>query len=195
MLCHGVIIGWFSPALPKLLSQNSPLIDGPLNSTDISWIASITNIGALCGTFTFGFFTTFLGCKRAMLFLALPSTVFWILIYFGNAYHHILLARFFCGWSGGGIQTTIVLYISEISNNTIRGRLGSIIQLSRNTGILVSYIIGALVDYKYIPCIFIFIPILYVIGFVLLPNTPQFYLQNQRIQVSISKLILNQLRV
>lgn len=100
MLGHGCIIGWFSPALPKLLSTDTPLVTGPLNSQEVSWIGSITNLGAMCGTFTFGFFTAFLGCKRAMLFLALPSVVFWILIYFGDAYLDILLARFFTGWTG-----------------------------------------------------------------------------------------------
>lgn len=118
MLGHGAIIGWFSPALPKLLSESTPLVSsGPLTSTEVSWIGSITSIGAMCGSFTFGFFTTFLGCKRAMIFLAVPSTVFWILVYFGDTYHHILLARFLTGWTGGGNHTTIVLYISEIAND------------------------------------------------------------------------------
>lgn len=117
MLGHGAIIGWFSPALPKLLSENTPLVTGPLNQFQVSWLGSITNIGAMCGTFTFGFITACLGCKRAMLFLALPSIIFWILIFFGNTYNDILLARFFCGWAGGGVQTTTVLYIAEISNN------------------------------------------------------------------------------
>ncbi|XP_055299426.1 uncharacterized protein LOC129567002 [Sitodiplosis mosellana] len=182
MLAHGCIVGWFSPALPKLLSDNTPLITGPFTSEEVSWVGSIMNIGALCGTFTFGFINTFLGCKRAMIFLAMPSTIFWILIYFGDSYNHILIARFFTGWTGGGIQTTIVLYIAEISNDNIRGRLGSIIQLSRNTGILIAYIVGAIVDYKYIPCIFIFLPLLYVLCFVFLPNTPQYYLRNDRVQ-------------
>lgn len=117
MLGHGCIIGWFSPALPKLLSSDTPLLTGPLNSEQVSWIGSITSIGAICGSLTFGSLTTYFGCKRTMICLALPSTLFWIIIYFGNAYYQILLARFFTGWTGGGIQTTAVLFISEISNN------------------------------------------------------------------------------
>lgn len=96
------IIGWFSPALPKLLSDDTPLETGPLSSVQVSWVGSITNIGALCGSLTFGFFTTVLGCKRAMVFLAIPSILYWILIHFGTAYYHLLLARFFTGWTNGG---------------------------------------------------------------------------------------------
>lgn len=45
-------------------------------------------------------------------------------------------------------------------------------------------------DYKYIPCVFIFIPLIYVVCFAFLPNTPQFYLHKDRLQVRTSKLII-----
>lgn len=90
------------------------------------------------------------------------------------------VSKIFFKFSANGISIDFLWQIFSI-----RGRLGSIIQLSRNIGILISYIIGAVVDYKYIPCIFIFIPILYVVCFIFLPNTPQFYLHKQQTQVSI----------
>lgn len=57
---------------------------------------------------------------------------------------------------------------------------------------------GALVDYKSIPCIFIFIPLVYVVCFVFLPNTPQYYLQSNQIQVRKQQkfsLISNSIRI
>lgn len=68
-------------------------------------------------------------------------------------------------------------------NFSNRGRLGSFPQLARNIGILISYIVGAYVDYKYVPCIFIALPIIFGVLFVALPNTPLFYLQKNQIQV------------
>lgn len=129
MLGYGTILGWPSPAIPKLESPNTPLVSGPLTNEQISWIGSITAIGAMCGSLTFGYISARLGVKRSIMFLALPSTVFWFLIYFGKTYHLILLARyevisiikwkkkykfnlsnkfhrFISGWTGGGIQTT-----------------------------------------------------------------------------------------
>lgn len=41
----------------------------------------------------------------------------WLLIYFGNSFSYIAAARFASGLTAGGIQTTIVLYVSEIANN------------------------------------------------------------------------------
>lgn len=113
---HGAIVGWIAPALGKLSSDQTPL-DKPLSSNEISWIGSINCLGGLCGSFSFGYFISVVGCKRAMLFLTIPCVVFWCLIYFGNVYYQILIARIFSGWAGGGIQTTFILYISEISND------------------------------------------------------------------------------
>lgn len=175
--------GWIAPATPILLSEQTPLKSGPLSNDELSWIGSITALGGIIGNFTFGFITVVLGCKRAMLFLALPSIIFWVLIYFGDTYYHILIARLCNGWSGGGVQTTIILYISDISNDDIRGRLGSISHLARNIGILISYIIGAILDYQTTPCVFVFVPIIFAILFTFFPNTAQYYLRKGQFKV------------
>lgn len=110
-------MGWLSPSLSRLMSKDTPLKSGAITSGQLSWIGSMNSIGGFFGVFTFGSFTTLIGCKNAMLFLAVPSIVFWLLIYFGDLYYYILAARFFNGWSSGGTTTIIVLYISEFANN------------------------------------------------------------------------------
>lgn len=97
-MSHGCMNGWISPATPYLLSDESPLKTGPLTNEQLSWIGSMAALGGVIGTFTFGFIIVYFGCKRAMLFLTIPSITFWILIYFGDTYYHILIARFFNGW-------------------------------------------------------------------------------------------------
>lgn len=80
---------------------------------------------------------------------------------------------------------------------SIRGRLSTFSQISRVIGVLVAFIVNAVVDYEYVPCIFIFIPFLYAILFMLLPNTPQYYLQKNQDQVSMAifLLILNNVKL
>lgn len=104
------VMGWVSPTILILLSDDTPLTSGPLNSDELSWISSITNIGAFCGILTFGILNSSLGCKRTMLFLGFPSASFWILIYFGKTYYHVLVARFFAGWTGGGMYIDLYGY-------------------------------------------------------------------------------------
>lgn len=54
----------------------------------------------------------------------------------------------------------------------------------RNFGTLIAYVVGASVDYRIIPCIYVVVPIVFGITFALLPNTPRFHLQRGQIQVS-----------
>lgn len=57
----------------------------------------------------------------------------------------------------------------------------------RNIGILVSYIMGATIDYYAIPCISIVFPVIFLVIFLMFPNTPQYHLQRNQTQVSHSK--------
>lgn len=99
------------------MSDETPLKTGPLTNDQLSWIGSINSIGAILSSLTFGIITLYLGAKRTILFLAVPSIAFYMLVFFGDTYYHLLIARFCVGWSGGGIQTTLILYIAEIANN------------------------------------------------------------------------------
>lgn len=117
MFAHGCVVGWVSPALLLLMDQSTPLSHGPLTLEQASWIGSCASIGALFGSFTFGYITSFLGCKRAMTFLTIPALVFWLLIMFGDSFTFIVTARFISGWAGGGILSTVVLFTAEIAND------------------------------------------------------------------------------
>lgn len=117
MLSYGSFLGWLSPALSILSSNSTPLSSGPLTNEEISWLGSIGPIGGLIGSLSFGYFASLLGSKRGVLIIAAPIMLFWLLILFGNMFYHILIAEFICGWAGGGTQSTITLFISEIAND------------------------------------------------------------------------------
>lgn len=74
--------------------------------------------------------------------------------------------------------------IAEKYDFSIRGRLGSILPLARNVGVMFGFCISAIIEYKYMPYIFISIPIIYLILLLTLPNTPQYYLKKGMIHVS-----------
>lgn len=106
-----------SPVLPVLLSNSTPLTTGPITIEQLGSLGSMSNFGSTCGTFIFGALTALLGAKRCMIFLAFPQIIFWLLVLFGHTYYHILIGRLLMGLIGGGISTSVVLYVSEISNN------------------------------------------------------------------------------
>lgn len=64
--------------------------------------------------------------------------------------------------------------------------------LSRHFGLLIIFVVAAVVNY-YVVCFFVFLPIVFLIFFTFLPNTPQFYLQKGQTKVdnSLNHLIYN----
>lgn len=74
-------------------------------------------------------------------------------------------------------------FLIDLSVSSIRGTLGSIAPLSRNAGMLTSYVLGALLDYDQLPYVFIIIPIVYMINFIFLPNTPQYLVKRGEFEV------------
>lgn len=115
---HGCALGWNSPAIQRLIDPlQTPLASGPLSNEQVSWISSINCLGALCGSLLFGYLITLLGCKRALLFLSIPSITFWSLIYFGNSFYYILIGRLISGFAGGATQTATILFVTEIAND------------------------------------------------------------------------------
>lgn len=69
------------------------------------------------GTLSLGYLISLLGSKSAILLLTIPLVSFWLLVFFGNHYYHILLARVLSGFGGGGASTSLILYISEIADD------------------------------------------------------------------------------
>lgn len=87
--------GWMSPAIPILTSNSTLLSHGALSLSNeqISWVGSINYLGGFVGSLSFGYLKTLFGSKRITLFLAIPFICVWLIIYFGNHYYCLLIAR------------------------------------------------------------------------------------------------------
>lgn len=92
---YGMLVGWYSPAVEKLASNDTILTTGPLTTDDKSWLGSINCIAALPGSICFGFLVTVIGAKRTILFLSVPCLICWVLIYFGDSYAYIFSGKLF----------------------------------------------------------------------------------------------------
>ncbi|XP_053692017.1 facilitated trehalose transporter Tret1-like [Sabethes cyaneus] len=178
---HGTALGWVSPFLPLLQSDESPLDTGPVTVDQGSWIGSILCLGSLAGAIVYGYLTEKIGVKKCILFTAIPNMTFWTMVYFANSVHQLYVARFLAGMAGGGIIVTFPLYIADISDSKIRGALGSLLAVSGNSGILLMYIVGDILSYRTVPVVMAFLPILFVILMSFIPETPQTLLKRRNL--------------
>lgn len=71
----GCGIGWLSPALKTLQSDQSPLHTGALDVEDISWLGSMINIGGLIGVIFLSVIGNYFGNKIAITVSAIPNIV------------------------------------------------------------------------------------------------------------------------
>ncbi|KAH8263319.1 hypothetical protein KR044_007334, partial [Drosophila immigrans] len=174
---HGVGIGWMSPVLSDLQSSESPL-SFKVVVEEISWIGSLLGIGSIIGNLLAGFLQDRIGRKPILYFLAIPYLCFWLLAYFAQSVEFLYAGRLLAGITGGGGYIVLPIFISEISDAKIRGRLCSVVMLSVNIGVLVGYILSTNVTYFIAPFFIIPLPICYLVGNLFLPETPFYLITN-----------------
>lgn len=75
---------------------------------------------------------------------------------------------------------TVSLYITEISENEIRGFLGSFYIFGLTSGILVIFIAGTYGNFFVIPLIILVLPVLYMISLLFLYDTPTSLLRRNK---------------
>ncbi|XP_033222015.1 facilitated trehalose transporter Tret1-like isoform X2 [Belonocnema kinseyi] len=169
MISVGLFFGWASPSLPLLAQDDSPV---KLTSSEASWVASLFNIGASAGSIISSFMVNKYGRKITMLFSALPSIIGWLLIAFAVTPWQLYVSRIICGIAAGTSYATTPAYLGEISPPDVRGILGSMLTVAAKIGMLLEYSVGPFVSVKNLAFISLSMPILFVIIFVWLPETP-----------------------
>lgn len=174
----GAVVGWTSPMLPILQSDSSPISGGPISNEDGSWLGSLMCLGGLLATPLYLLISNHCSRKLTGYLVAVPYVVSWILIIIANSLEVLCIARFIGGMGSGAIILFASLYVSETAQDTVRGTLGSYLTLFTNAGVIFAYIIGSYVSYYTFVYIAILIPVMYVVGLIWLPETPN-YLVNR----------------
>lgn len=115
--------------------------------------------------------------KVCLNFLSFILQGWWLSIIVGTTIEHLFIGRILAGLSAGGVFVLIPLYVAEISEDKIRGSLGSFFIFSINFGTLLTFIAGNYLDYKTVAYTMIALPILFLVVFMFLPETPQFLIK------------------
>lgn len=187
-LSHGCAVGWVSPFITYLKSTESHLSTGPVTTQDISWIGSLICIGGLIGAISFGMITEKIGKKNALFLLVIPHLGFWFLIYFSTHVYHLYLARALAGVTGGGCLRTISLYITEISENEIRGMLGAFLKIALSTGVLLIFTVGTYADFFTVPLMILVLPTISLISLLFLHDTPASLISHKKFDEAFESL-------
>jgi MFS transporter, SP family, arabinose:H+ symporter len=115
-----------------------------LNDLSLGLAFSALLFGCVIGSAVAGRITDRYGRRSILLWVAVLFAVTSAATGLAWSFHSFLAARFLGGLAVGAVSLVSPLYVSEISPPTLRGRLGTLYQMSIVTGILVSYCINYL---------------------------------------------------
>ncbi|KAJ3651079.1 hypothetical protein Zmor_017140 [Zophobas morio] len=170
----GLHVGWPAPSLPQLFSDEYPF---DVSAEEGSYITIIGSLGAFFGSFVGHFILDKIGRRRCILLIGLPQIICFLSIIMSYQVMELLyVGRFLGGLGEGMVSTIILLYVGEIAEPSIRGILGVITGIAWYSGILFANIVGSYLTIRTTASIFIAFPVLFIILFWRMPESPYYLL-------------------
>jgi len=170
--CIGMSLGWVSPMQPLLESADNPVGERPLTREEVSWIGSINFIGGIAGSFFWGKVSDRVGRKVTSILIGFPFALGWIIVLFAPNVYAIYIGRVIMGVACSGVIINTPMFTTEISEDSIRGTLGSFLMFLLNLGCLFCYVLGAHASFQVVTSICFVVPVIYSFIFLWIPETP-----------------------
>jgi MFS transporter, SP family, arabinose:H+ symporter len=129
-----------------IITGAGPFLVRQFDLSDISlgWAFSSLLFGCVLGSFLAGRLTDRFGRKRMLVWVALLFVATSVATALAPNFLFFVLARLFGGLAVGGVSLLSPMYVSEVAPPSIRGRMGTVYQMSIVTGLLTSYSINYL---------------------------------------------------
>ncbi|XP_070168756.1 facilitated trehalose transporter Tret1 isoform X1 [Polyergus mexicanus] len=185
---YGFMMGWQSPSVPQLQNPLPVVGSGPMTDENISWMNGILTLVGTFMTMLLLVIPDKFSRKRFGYVLTLPMMLSWLLIIFATEHMHIYIAKALNGITGAGVFFIVSNYVSEISSDSIRGILASIIGFSLNTGILLAYILGGMMSLYNLAVVGAIVSALFLITFAFIPESPVYLVRRNRMHEAIKSL-------
>ncbi|KAJ9574687.1 hypothetical protein L9F63_008148, partial [Diploptera punctata] len=175
----GMPIGYSAVLLPQLQVANSTL---PTDNELGSWIASVHSAATPVGSFVSGLMMDKWGRRRVLQICVLPLTLGWVMIAVAKSHGVILAGRVMAGLAVGLSAAPGQVFLGEVAEPKMRGLLSSIPYVSYSLGILLVYILGATLHWQTVAWLATILPIMSLLSFILLPESPVWLVRNDRVE-------------
>ncbi|XP_076750808.1 facilitated trehalose transporter Tret1 [Xylocopa sonorina] len=189
VVATGAMLGWTSPKLGALTTTT---VDNPLGrlmtAEENSWTGSLVAVGAMVGSFIAGYAAERWGRKMTLLSSVVPFTIGWALIATTTVVAQLYVARLIFGVALSFAFTAVPMYCGEIAETSIRGAVGSFLQLFISFGLLYAYAIGPYVSYLVFWILCGILPIIFFVSFMMMPESPYFLLKVGKREEAIKAL-------
>lgn len=181
----GCTFGWSAPVLKQLLSDSSPI---PMTPDESSWVIAIIELGNYISPIPTGFIVDRIGRKWTLLATGPITAISWLIALYSRTVFGLYTMRTLQGFSMATCYMITPMYIGEISEDRIRGTIGTIFQISSQLGILYTYVLGSELSYFHFTIASLIVPIIFIVTFVFMPESPHYYISKKEEKKAIESL-------
>ncbi|XP_013166623.1 PREDICTED: facilitated trehalose transporter Tret1-like [Papilio xuthus] len=187
LFIYGLETGWMSPMTKVLQSDPSP-IGAALSDNEIYLVASILFMTATLSVPFYTYISDCYGRRPAIMCVTVFEGLSWIIKVSSPTRIGLIVARAIAGIGASGCFLVIPMYVKEISQDNIRGLLGSLIIMAQNVGVLLMYTIGTFLDYFTVLWIALSMSILVVILMLKAPESPAFLVKRSKFEEAVKTI-------
>ncbi|XP_045427998.1 solute carrier family 2, facilitated glucose transporter member 8 isoform X3 [Pipistrellus kuhlii] len=183
-LSFGFALGYSSPAIPSLRRAAPPA--PRLSDAAASWFGAIVTLGAAAGGVLGGWLLDRAGRKLSLLICTVPFVAGFAVITAAQEVWMLLGGRLLTGLACGVASLVAPVYISEIAYPEVRGLLGSCVQLMVVSGILLAYLAGRILEWRWLAVLGCVPPSFMLLLMCCMPETPRFLLTQHKRQEALA---------
>ncbi|XP_029415605.1 solute carrier family 2, facilitated glucose transporter member 8 isoform X2 [Nannospalax galili] len=186
-LSFGFALGYSSPAIPSLRRDVAPV--PRLGDSAASWFGAIVTLGAAAGGVLGGWLVD-RGRKLSLLLCTVPFVTGFAVITAAQDVWMLLAGRLLTGLACGvaSLVAPHKVYISEIAYPAVRGLLGSCVQLMVVIGILLAYLAGWVLEWRWLAVLGCVPPTFMLLLMCFMPETPRFLLTQHQHQEAMAAM-------
>jgi SP family arabinose:H+ symporter-like MFS transporter len=179
-----------------IITGAGPFLTEHFNLSDLSlgWAFSSLLFGCALGSVVAGRLTDFYGRKKILLIVAVLFAITSVGTGAAPSFNLFILARFVAGLAVGGASILSPMYVAEVSPPSLRGRMGTLYQMSIVTGILISYAINYLLrgigpaNWRWMFITGVIPSVLFFAMLLLVPESPRFLIMAGKEQQAFAVL-------
>ncbi|KAK2120335.1 hypothetical protein P7K49_001721 [Saguinus oedipus] len=149
---------------------------------------AVVTLGAAAGGVLGGWLVDRAGRKLSLLLCSVPFVTGFAVITAAQDVWMLLGGRLLTGLACGIASLVAPVYISEIAYPAVRGLLGSCVQLMVVIGILLAYLAGWVLEWRWLAVLGCVPPSLMLLLMCFMPETPRFLLTQHRRQEAMAAL-------
>nr|QJX15775.1 glucosinolate transporter [Phyllotreta armoraciae] len=179
-MASGASMVWTSPVLGKLYLNDTEVnpIGRPITTIEVSMLAAIPTLSNIFGILFMPKLSDIFGRKRYLLCSGLVMLLSGVGLAFSNNVLLMIITRCIFGFPGA--WTVVCLYAAEVSEDHNRGKFGCYFGIFQQIGHLFGFVMGPFFSVKHFTLIITSPLLVFVVIFMILPETPKFLLAKDR---------------